>query len=233
MCRSGRPALALSGSSSPRAFGPAPAGQGRAQEPRAQSPHTHGARRARAAALGVLPGLVGGQGPPCQTPPGLRGQPCSSCPQPLPPQHLSQAQPGLGWFGGPKPTPLQATGQAGLPAPHPEGTVPGRQLGRLEGQRSAVSCPGEIKENRGGLRTSGPAGCQDALGRRLEGAALPFRPITLQPALPIPVDGLHCVLPHHGQGWTPSTPRASPGPNTLKTGPRKGGSLQSRARAGA
>lgn len=153
---------------------------------------------------------------------------------PLPSAPASTAPfPGLGWFGGPKPTPLQATGQAGLPAAHPEGTVPGRQLGRLEGQRSAVSCPGEIKENRGGLRTSGPAGCQDALGRRLEGAALPFRPIALQPALPIPVDGLHCVLPHHGQGWTPSTPRASPGPDTLKTGPRKGGSLQSRARAGA
>lgn len=39
--------------------------------------------------------------------------------------------------------------QAGLPAPrhpaHPGGTVPGRQPGWLGGQRSAVSCPVEIK----------------------------------------------------------------------------------------
>lgn len=136
----------------------------RLQCPEAQSPHTHRAHLAPATALGVLPGLVGGQDP-LLNPTRVKGTallPLSSAPC------LSQAQPGLGWFGGAKLTPLQETGWAGLPAAHPEGTVPGRQLGLLGGQRSAVSCPGEIKENRGGLRTWGPAGCQDALGKRLE-----------------------------------------------------------------
>lgn len=53
----------------------------------------------------------------------------------------------------------------------------------------------------------GPVGCQDAKGRRLERAAPPFLPITLLPAVSIPMDGLHCVLPHRGQGGTPSTPQ--------------------------
>lgn len=110
---------------------------------------------------------------PCQTPPGPRRRlpvppalsPCRHTASP----RLCQGCDSLGHQA--HPTARSGDhGQAGLPAPHgpahPGGTVPGRQLGWLEGQRSAVSCPVEIKRKQRRVKDPGASGISSPIRQK-------------------------------------------------------------------
>lgn len=106
-----------------------------------------------------------GRGPLCQTPPGPRRR-LHIPPALSPRRHAASPRLCQGWDSwGHQAHPTAGSGdrgQAGLPAPHrpahPGGTVPGRQLGWLGGQRSAVSCPVEIKRKQRRVKDTGASG---------------------------------------------------------------------------
>lgn len=201
--------------------------------PRADSPRTSALLH-----RGSSPTPAGGQGSPVPNPTGAEER------LPLPPAlspRCRVASPKLcqGWDSlGHQAHPTAGSGypgQAGLPAPrcpaHPGGTVPGRQPCRLGGQRSAVSCPVEIKRKQRRVKDPGASGMSGRV-RQKAGASSPppsCPSLSCLQCLPLRLHSILQLLPHT-VGWSTPPPAS---PDTLKTSPREGGSLQHRARAGA
>lgn len=126
-----------------------------------------------------------GRGPLCLIPLGLRRR-LLTAPALSPHHHIAFPKPCQGWHNwGPKPTPWQAVDIL---------TVPGRQLGWLGGQRSAVSCPVEIRRKQRRVKDPGSSGMSSCI-RQKAGVSSPFLPVHHSPAYsPCPYGRPHNIL---------------------------------------